>query len=66
MAFDYFHMALHSNTKNWIKLVHETDEEFQPKWDFIKLLFKTRFGKKMDVAKVGTVLDDLKWIQTNW
>ncbi len=25
MAYDYFHMALHSNAENWIKLVAEID-----------------------------------------
>jgi len=50
-------MALHSSAENWIKLVKETDEEFQPTWDYIKPLFKELFGKKMDVAKVGTVLE---------
>ncbi len=33
---------------------------FVETWDFIKPLFKTRFGKKMDVAKIGQVLDNLK------
>jgi len=60
MAFDYFRMALHSSAENWIKLERETDEEFQPTWDYIKPLFKERFGKKMDVAQVGTVLENLK------
>jgi len=60
MAYDYSRMALHSSAENWIKLVQETDEEFQPLWDYIKLQFKEHFGKKMDVAKVGSVLDNLK------
>jgi len=53
-------MALHSNGENWIELACETNVEFQPTWDFIKLLFKMRFGKKMDVSKVGTILDNQK------
>jgi len=60
MAFDYFRMVLHSSAENWIKLVCETKEEFQPSWNYIKPLFKERFGKKMVVAKIGTVLDNLK------
>jgi len=56
MAFHYFTMALHSNAESWIKLVCETNDDFLPTWDF----FKSRFGKKMVVSKVGTVLDNLK------
>jgi len=41
-------------------LVRETEPEFLPSWDFIKPLFKERFGKRMDVAKIRTVLDNLK------
>ncbi len=53
MAYNYFRMALHSSAENWIKLVCETKPEFLPSWDFIKPLFKERFGKRMDVAKIG-------------
>jgi len=60
MAYDYFRMALHSSAENWIKLIRETEPEFQKSWDFVKPLFKERFGKHMDVAKIGTVLDNLK------
>jgi hypothetical protein len=60
MANDYFRMALHSSAINWIKLVCEIEPEFLPSWNFIKPLFKERFGKRMDVAKIGTVLDNLK------
>ncbi len=60
MAYNYFHMGLHSNAKAWVNLVCKTNKEFHPPLDFIKLLFKTRFGKKMHVAKVGTVLNNLK------
>jgi hypothetical protein len=71
MVFNYFRMALHSNTKDWIKLVCETEVQFEATWDFIKPLFKTRFRKKMEVAKGGTVLVQhcwtiLRWIQPNW
>jgi hypothetical protein len=54
MAFDYFLMALHSDGETWVKLIQD-----QETWD-IKLLFKAWFGKKMDMAKIGTVLDNLK------
>ncbi len=64
--YNYFPMALHSKAKNWIKFVCETDKEFQPTWDFIKPQFKIRFGKKMDVAKVRTVLDNLKILMIQW
>ena len=60
MAFEFFRMALHSEAEEWIKLVRETNAEFATTWDFIKPLFKARFGKRMDVAKVGTVLENLK------
>jgi hypothetical protein len=60
MAFEFFRMALHSEAEEWIKLVRETNAEYQPTWNFIKPLFKSRFGKRMDVAKVGTVLENLK------
>ena len=60
MAFEFFRMALHSEAEEWIKLVRDTNAEYQPTWDFIKPLFKSRFGKRMDVAKVGTVLENLK------
>ncbi len=38
----------------------ETEDGFLEQWDCIKPLFKARFGKKMDVAKIGQVLDNLK------
>jgi len=60
MAFNYFQMALHSDAETWLKLIRDTEEGFQEQWDFIKLLFKVRFGKKMDVAKIRQVLDNLK------
>jgi len=60
MAYNYFKMALHSDAENWLKLIKDTEDGFQEQWDFIKPLFKARFGKKMDVAKVGQVLDNLK------
>jgi hypothetical protein len=60
MAYDFFGMLLHSDAEHWIKLIRETNEDFVKSWDFIKPLFKARFGKKMDVSKVGTVLDNLK------
>jgi hypothetical protein len=60
MAFNYFRMALHSDAETWLKLVRDTEEGFQEQSDFIKPLFKARFGKKMDVAKIGQVLDNLK------
>ncbi len=53
-------MALHSDTETWLKLIKDTQDGFQDTWDFIKPLFKAQFGKKMDVAKVGQVLNDLK------
>jgi len=53
-------MALHSSAKSWIKLVRESELDLKQTYDFIKPLFKERFGKKMDVAKIGTVLDNLK------
>jgi len=59
MAFNYFRMALHSDAEMWLKLIRDTEEGFQDQWDFIKPLFKARFGKKMDVAKIGQVLDNL-------
>jgi len=46
-------------------LVHETDEAILPSWDYIKPLFKERFGKKMDVAKIVMVLDNLKMDPNN-
>jgi hypothetical protein len=60
MAFNYFRMALHSNAETWLKLIRDTEDGFQEQWNFIKPLFKARFGKKMDVAKIGQVLDNLK------
>ncbi len=60
MAFDYFHMAPHLDAKTWVQLILDTKNIFQETWDFIKPLFKERFGKKMDLAKIGTVLDKLK------
>ncbi len=60
MAYNYFRMSLHSYEEHWIKLIPETNEDFVKTWDFIKPLFKARFGKKMDVSKVGTVLENLK------
>ncbi len=51
MAYNYFKMALHSDAENWLKMVKETEDGFVETWDFVKPLFKTRFGKKMDVAK---------------
>jgi hypothetical protein len=59
MPFNYFRMALHSSAENWIKLFCETKPEFQTTWNFIKPLFKEGFGKKLDVAKIGIVLDNL-------
>jgi len=52
MAFDYFRRALHSDAETWLKLIRDTKDGYEETWDFIKLLFKARFGKKMDVAKV--------------
>jgi len=46
--------------RNLAHLIRDTEDGFQETWDFIKLLFKARFGKKMDVATVGQVLDNLK------
>jgi len=60
MAFNYFKMALHSNAETWLKLIKDTEDGFQEQWDFIKPLFKARFGKKMDVTKIGQVLENLK------
>jgi len=60
MAFNYFKMALHSDSETWLKLIKDTEDCFQEQWDFIKPLFKARFGKKMDVAKIGQVLENLK------
>ncbi len=60
MAYNYFKMALHSDAETWLKLMKETEDGFLKQWDFIKPLFKARFGKKMDVAKIGQVLDNLK------
>ena len=60
MAFEFFRMALHSEAEEWIKLVRETNANYEGTWEFIKPLFKSRFGKRMDVAKVGTVLENLK------
>ena len=60
LAFEFFRMALNSEAKEWIKLVRKTNAEYATAWDFIKPLFKSRFGKRMDVAKVGTVLENLK------
>jgi len=60
MAFNYFKMALHSDAETWLKLIKDTEDGFQEQWDFIKPLFKARFGKKMDVAKIGQVLENLK------
>ena len=60
MAYNYFKMALHSDAETWLKLMKETEDGFLEQWDFIKPLFKARFGKKMDVAKIGQVLDNLK------
>ena len=60
MAYNYFKMALHSDAENWLKMVKETEDGYAETWDFIKPLFKARFGKKMDVAKIGQVLDNLK------
>ncbi len=60
MANNYFRMALHSNSETWLKLIKDTEDGFQESWDFVKPLFKTRFGRKMDVAKIGSVLDNLK------
>jgi hypothetical protein len=65
MAYNYFQMSLYSDAEHWIKLIRETNEEFVKTWDFIKPLFKARFGKKMDVSKVGTVLDNLKMDSNN-
>ena len=47
MAFNYFRMALHSDAKTWLKLIKDIKDGFQEQWDFIKPLFKLRFGKKM-------------------
>jgi len=55
-----FRMALHSDGETWLKLIRDTKDGFQESWDFIKPLFEALFGKKMDVAKIGTVLDNLK------
>jgi hypothetical protein len=60
MVFDYFCMALHSEAETWLKLMRDTKDGFQETWDFIKPLFKAWFGRKMDVAKVRQVLDNLK------
>ena len=60
MAYNYFKMALHSNAETWLKLMKETEDGFLEQWDVVKPLFKKRFGKKMDVAKIGQVLDNLK------
>ncbi len=60
MAYDYFQMSLHYYAEHWIKLIRETNKDFVKTWDFIKPLFKAWFGKKMDVSKVGKVLDNLK------
>jgi len=60
MAFNYFRMALHSYAKTWLHLIWDTDDGFQESRDFIKPLFKMRFGKKMDVAKIGMALNNLK------
>jgi len=49
IAFNYFRMALHSDAETWLKLIRDTKDGFQESWDFIKPLFKVRFGKKMDV-----------------
>jgi len=46
MAYDYFRMALHSRAENWIKLVQESDKEFQPTWNYIKPLFKEGLEEK--------------------
>ncbi len=58
--YNYFKMALHSNAETWLKLMKETEDGFLEHWDVVKPLFKKRFGKKMDVAKIGQVLDNLK------
>jgi len=60
MAYNYFKMALDSDAETWLKLMKETEDGFLEQWDFVKPLFKARFGKKMDVAKIGQVLDNLK------
>ena len=60
MAYNYFKMALHSDAENWLKMVKETEDAFVEQWNVVKPLFKARFGKKMDVAKIGQVLDNLK------
>jgi hypothetical protein len=60
MAYNYFKMALYSDAETWLKLMKETEDGFLEQWDFVKPLFKARFGKKMDVAKIGQVLDNLK------
>jgi hypothetical protein len=60
MAYNYFRMALQPSAENWIIWVHEIVEKFPPSWNFIKPLFKERFRKKIDIAKIGTVLDNLK------
>jgi len=60
MAFNYFRTALHSDAETWVKLIRDTEDGFQEQWNFIKPLFKAWFGKKMDVAKIGKVLDNLK------
>jgi len=60
MAYNYFKMALHADAETWLKLIKDTEDNFQEQWDFIKPLFKARFGKKMDVAKIGQVLENLK------
>jgi hypothetical protein len=60
IAFNYFRMALHSNAETWLKLIKDTENGFLEQCYFIKPLFKVRFGKKMDVAKIGQVLDNLK------
>ena len=60
MAFDFFRMTLHATAEDWIKMVRETNADYQTTWEYIKPLFKKDFGKKMDVAKVSNVLDNLK------
>jgi len=57
MTYNYFRMALHSDAEDWIKYVRETNANFAPTCIFIKPLFKLHFGKHMDVAKIGTVLE---------
>jgi hypothetical protein len=60
MAFEFFRMALHSDAEEWIKCIRETSINYEATWDFIKPLFKARFGKKMDVAKCNTILENIK------